>query len=178
MVPARASTPLLIVFMDLTRFNAQGLKTADDVVADTIDRYYEMTGQAVRQAGGTVVKFIGDAVLAVFPEDGVDWAAAMLLDLKDAVDQMMTQQGWECRLNAKAHFGPVMAGSFGERGAKRYDVIGANVNITARLESHGITLSAEAFRKLGPDMRTRFRKHTPPISYIRAEDPRPRAPRG
>jgi adenylate cyclase len=175
MVPARANTPLLIVFMDLTRFNAQAQQAADDALASVIDEYYELAGEAVRAAGGTVVKFIGDAVLAVFPEAGVDRAAAALFELKDDVDRLMTRHGWDSRLNVKAHFGPVIAGAFGERGAKRFDIIGRNVNITARLESHGITLSAEAFRQLSAEMRTRLKKHTPPISYIRAEDPRPRA---
>jgi len=46
------------------------------------------------------------------------------------------------------------------------------VNTTATLEGSGVTLSVSAFRKLGPELRRRFRKHTPPITYIRLEDPR------
>src|SRR2546430_11863176 len=49
--------------------------------------------------------------------------------------------------------------------------LGKTVNVAARLEaSSGVALSAEAFRRLGPDVRTRFKKHTPPITYIRQED--------
>jgi hypothetical protein len=40
------------------------------------------------------------------------------------------------------------------------------------LDAPGVALSGEAFRKLGPEMRKRFKKHTPPITYIRVEDPR------
>lgn len=173
MVPSRVSTPLLLVFVDLTRFAAQALREDDADVADALDAYYERIGDAVRQAGGTVIKFIGDATLATFPESSVDSAVRMLLELKDDVDRTMAARRWECRLGAKVHFGTVVAGSFGERDAKRYDVIGSAVNTAARLESRGITLSVEAFRKLGPDLRKRFKKHTPPITYIRAEDPRP-----
>ena len=47
-----------------------------------------------------------------------------------------------------------------------------SVNTAARLDASGVTLSVEAFRKLGPELRTRFKKHTLPITYIRSEDPR------
>jgi hypothetical protein len=32
-------------------------------------------------------------------------------------------------------------------------------------------LTVEAFRKLSPPMRKRFKKHTPTVTYIRTEDP-------
>lgn len=43
----------------------------------------------------------------------------------------------------------------------------------AMLESIGITLSAEAFRKLSPELRKKFKKNTWPVTYIGLEDPRP-----
>ncbi len=166
----RSQIRLLIVFVDLTRYAAQALQTDDAVLADTIDTYYELVGGAVQAAGGTVVKFIGDAALAVFAESAVDDAVDVLLELKDEVDRLMVDRDWECRLTARAHVGAVMAGSFGERGAKRYDVIGSAVNAAARLESRGLTLSAEAFAALGPVLRGRFRHHAPSRTYVRAED--------
>lgn len=174
MAAAREPTPLLVVFMDLTRWNAEAFKRDEAVLADTIDAYYERVGAAVKSAGGTLVKFIGDAALAVFPESACDAAVAALLDLKDQVDGMMEDLGWECRLSVKVHFGTVMAGPFGVRGEKRFDIIGPVVNTTARLDSRGVTLSADAFRALDKATRTRFKKHTPPVTYIRAEDPRPK----
>lgn len=173
MITARAQTPLLVVFIDLTKFSVQAQRSEDADLMLTLDGYYELVGDAIEGAGGILVKFIGDACLAVFPEAAADACVGMLLDLKPAVDRYMEERGWECRLSAKAHFGPVIAGPFGARNAKRFDVLGSTVNTTARLEARGVTISAEAFRKLRPDTRARFRKHTPPIIYIRAEDPRP-----
>jgi class 3 adenylate cyclase len=173
----RAPTPLLIVFLDLTRFAAQSQRVEDVELADTIDDYYEHVATAIHDAGGTTVKFIGDATLAVFPEDAVDAGAQMMLDLKESVDRMMTARGWECRLNAKAHFGSAIAGDFGSSGRKSFDVIGQAVNTAAVLQSSGVTLSTDAFRKLSPEMRKHFRKHTPPVTYIRLDDPRPGARR-
>ena len=67
----------------------------------------------------------------------------------------------------------MVAGPFGRDGDKRYDVIGKTVNVAATLEATGVALSVAAFRKLGPELRRRFKKHTPPISYIDASDSRP-----
>ena len=168
----RAEVPLLIAFADLTRFAAQSQRTGDVELADTIDAYYEHVGAAVQGSGGTVVKFLGDAALITFPESEVDRGVEALLALKDSVDALMARRGWGCRLAVKAHFGTAVAGPFGAAGAKRHDLIGRAVNIAATLEGSGVTLSVEAFRKLGPGVRARFRKHTPPITYIRIEDPR------
>ena len=174
MAETRIETPLLIAFLDLTRFFAQSQRADDAEIAETLDAFYEHVAAAVGAAGGTVVKFIGDAALVVFPEAGVDRGVEALLDLKDSVDDLMTRRGWQCRLTVKAHFGPVVAGPYGAAGAQRYDVLGRAVNVTAGLEGSGVTLSVEAFRRLGADLRPSFKKHTPPITYIRLQDMRVR----
>ena len=170
----RAETPLLIGFVDLTRFFVQSQRVDDVELADTIDDYYRRIAAGVAPAGGRVVKFIGDAALVVFPEKEVDRGVEALLELKDAIDRFMQARGWDCRLTVKAHFGTAVAGPFGPPGAERFDVIGKAVNTAAALDGHGVTLSVAAFRKLSPELRPRFKKHTPPVSYIRIEDRRPK----
>jgi adenylate cyclase len=165
-------TSLLLAFVDLTRFASQSQRVDDAELADTIDAYYEHVGASVEEAGGRVVKFVGDGALIVFEEDRVDRGVEMLLGLKESTDRLMAQRGWECRLVAKAHFGTAIAGRFGVAGDKRHDVIGKAVNTTVALDGSGVTLSVAAFRKLNPALRQRFKKHTPPVSYIRTEDPR------
>ena len=172
MAEIRSETPLLVVFVDLTRFGAQSQRVDDVELADALDAYYEQIGAAVQDAGGRLVKFVGDGAVIVFAEDRVDRGVEMLLALKEAVDRSMAQRGWECRLIAKAHFGTAVTGPFGLAGDKRHDVIGKTVNIAAMLDSTGVTLSVAAFRRLSPALRRRFKKHTPPITYIRLEDPR------
>jgi len=167
-MPDFAEVPLVVAFTDFTRFAAQVERLEDLEVARVMAAWYELAESRIRAAGGRVVKFIGDAMLAVFPAEAADRGVLALLDLKDASDRFMADSGWECRLMAKAHFGPVAAGHYGEE--RRYDIFGKTVNIAARLESAGLALSAEAFRQLDPESRQRFKKHTPPITYIRQED--------
>ena len=158
----RTEVSLLIAFVDLARFAAQSQRVDDLELANGLDAYYEHLGVAVLSAGGTIVKFVGDAALMVFPEAAVDRGVATILALKQSVDGLMTDLGWECRFTAKVHFGTVIAGPFGLSNGKQFDIIGKAVNTAATLDAPGVTLSVEAFRKLGRDLRTRFKKHTPP----------------
>lgn len=61
----------------------------------------------------------------------------------------------------KAHFGPVMAGPIGIRNDKHLDVFGETVNIAAMLKANGIAITPQVFRKLEPETRKLFKKHTP-----------------
>lgn len=170
MPDSRSEVPLLIAFVDLTRFAAQTERVNDLELAEAIDAYYERVAALTARAGGTLVKFIGDGGLLVFPEAAVDSGVKALLDLKDEIDSLMAARGWECRLTARAHFGTVVAGPFGAAGSKRFDVLGKAVNQAAMLPSTGVTLSAAAFAKLGPELRQRFKEHAPPATYLRVED--------
>jgi adenylate cyclase len=170
-VAARTSRELLICFLDLSTYTLDARRTADDGrLAGIIDGYYERVAASTHAGGGTVVKFIGDGALLVFPPERADDAVTALLDLKAGTDAWLAGMGWESRLVVKAHAGPVVAGPFGARDDKRFDVLGDEVNVAARLQTRTLAISAQAFRLLSPDLRKRFKKHTPPITYIRVEE--------
>jgi class 3 adenylate cyclase len=173
----RAEVPLLVAFLDLTGFSAQAARVGDDEVAAVLDGWYEQVAAAVGAAGGHVVKFMGDAALIVFDTTLADRGVIAVLGLKDAGDRYFAERGWPCRVHGKVHHGAVVAGPFGAAGAKRFDVLGRNVNTTAMLDSTGIALTVEAFRTLSPELRRRFKKHTWPVTYIRVEDPHRFRPR-
>jgi adenylate cyclase len=170
---APTETPLLIAFADLTRFMLNCERTPDLELARLMDELYVRVGEKIAAAGGAVVKFIGDAALVVFPESRVDEGVAALLELKDETDVWLAKRGWDSRLVVKAHFGTAVAGSYGPRDLQRFDVIGRDVNLAATIETRSFGLSAQAFRKLSPETRKRFKKHTPPITYIPLDSARP-----
>ncbi|MBI2923645.1 MAG: adenylate/guanylate cyclase domain-containing protein [Planctomycetes bacterium] len=171
--PARRETPLLIAFADITRFMVNSQRTPDDELAELVNAYYCRAASIVSGSGGRVVKFMGDAILAVWPEEKAGEGIEALAALKADTDASFARQGWDSRLVVKAHFGTAVAGPFGPKGDERYDLIGNAVNIAATLPARTFALSLDAFRKLSPEARKRFKKHTPPVVYIPAEDPRP-----
>ncbi len=173
-VAARAERHLLICFLDLSTYTLDARRTADDSrLAGIVDGYYERVAERTRSAGGTVVKFIGDGALLVFPIARADDAVVALLELKADTDAWLESVRWESRLVVKAHAGTVVSGPFGASDDKRFDVLGDEVNVTARLQTRALAISAEAFRLLSPAVRKRFKKHTPPITYIPVEDRHP-----
>jgi adenylate cyclase len=168
---SRVEQAVLIVFADLTRFMVNARNTPDAVLADLLDAYYRHAEGLVSVAGGRVVKFMGDAFLAVWPEVRAGSGAEALLVLKRDVDAWWAARGWDSRVVLKAHFGRAVVGPFGADA--RFDVIGNEVNIAATLPARTVSLSAEAFRRLEGDKRRAFRKHTAPVVYIPTDDLRP-----
>lgn len=168
---ARTEKALLIVFADLTRFMVNSRGTPDAALAEMLDGYYRHAEGAVAAAGGRMVKFMGDAFLAIWPEERAGTGVVALPGLKRDIDAWWTERGWDSRLVVKAHFGRVVAGPFGAE--ERFDVIGNEVNVAATLPARTVSLSADAFRCLESGERKAFKKHTPPVVYIPVHDPRP-----
>lgn len=168
---ARVEQPVLIVFADLTRFMANSRSAGDAALAELLDGYYRHAEGLVAAAGGRVVKFMGDAFLAVWPEAGAGGGVEALPALKRDIDSWWGAKGWDSRVVFKAHFGSAVIGPFGADA--RFDVIGNEVNVAATLPARTVSLSAEAFRRLENGKRRAFRKHSAPVVYIPVDDPRP-----
>jgi len=168
---SRVEQAVLIVFADLTRFMVNSRSTPDAALAELLDGYYRHAEDLVSAAGGCVVKFMGDAFLAIWPEGAAGDGVEALPVLKRDVDAWWAAKGWDSRVVLKAHFGRAVVGPFGTDA--RFDVIGNEVNVAATLPARTVSLSAEAFRCLESEKRRAFRKHTAPVVYIPVDDPRP-----
>jgi class 3 adenylate cyclase len=160
----RAET-LGVAFFDLSRMSEWSSSEADTRVASFFQAFYELAAGHVEPAGGRIVKFMGDAGLAVFPTEAAEGVIFALCELTAAARARAREFGLDTYLNVSVHVGPVLAGSFGPEGAERFDVVGKTVNIAARLGRRGVTLSPQAFRCLGAEARKRFQKITPPVTY-------------
>ncbi len=157
---------LLISFFDLTNFvKISGERTSPELFG-LLSEFYELAGDIIEAAGGKVIKFIGDAGLAIFPEAMADNGVLALMELKMRSEAFFASRKVNTRLIVKIHFGSAACGPLGVSGDKRLDVIGESVNTAATLASKGFAISPQAFRKLSAETRKRFRKHTPPIVYI------------
>jgi adenylate cyclase len=159
------SETLGVAFFDLSRIGEWSSSAEDAHVAGFLQAFYELSAGRIGPAGGRIVKFMGDAGLAAFPTDAAEAVIFALCDLARDARALGRQFGLDTYLNVNVHVGEVLAGSFGPAGAERFDVIGKAVNVAARLGRRGVTLSAQAFRCLGPEARKRFEKYTPPVTY-------------
>lgn len=110
-----------------------------------INDYFDCTAGAVVDHGGEVLKFIGDAVMAIFPVDsktrpGVDMCRAAISAARDAFDRAAARQdpedGRKTAINfgVSLHLGQVMYGNVGTERRLDFTVIGPAVNQVTRLE--------------------------------------------
>ena len=157
---------LLVVFTDLSNFFTVFSNKPESEMFCYLSLFYEITGDCVEEGGGRVVKFEGDSALIVFPEEHLDKGIGALFKMKSAVDKLNQELDYKSQLKVQGHFGSVLTGNLGTRKAKHYDIAGNTVMIAARIKSAGFAISPETFRKLKPETRKLFKKHTPPITYI------------
>ncbi len=113
---------------------------------DTLNAYFDVTGGAVHDAGGEILSFIGDALLAIFPTDGTKRGAAQAT--KRAYAAALDARSRLRTLNAgrtsrkqdiiaygtALHLGEVMYGNVGIPERLTFSVFGSAINEVARLE--------------------------------------------
>lgn len=139
-----AEREIAILFADLrsfTKFSEQ--KLPYDVVF-VINQYFRHMGAAVEQAGGSLDKFIGDGVMALFgiengPEEGARKALQAARLMAIALEEMNTNLQNDLpnpfRLGIGIHIGEAIVGEMGYREAISITAIGDAVNTASRLET-------------------------------------------
>ena len=142
---------------------ADGLPEAAFI--DHLNRYFACAAGAVLDHGGEVLRFIGDAVLAIFPTDGTGGAerAARLAvaaahDACGRVDRANAERAEdvpEIAFGLALHVGEVMYGNIGVPERLEFSVIGRAANEVARLEGLSKTLghrvlASDALRAIAP----------------------------
>src|SRR6185295_590711 len=82
-----------VLFADLVGFTPFAEERDSEEVRDTLTRYFELATDVITRYGGTVEKFIGDAVMAVWGaptarEDDAERSVRAALELVDAITQL------------------------------------------------------------------------------------------
>ncbi len=136
-----------ILFCDLRGFTRMAEGASPEEVVAHLNRFFSVTTAWVRECGGFVDKFIGDAVLAVFglfdesDQEGAAAAAAALACALALPDKLRARTGnevsdaeWSFEVTMGVHCGPVLAGAIGAADRHEFTVIGDTVNVAARLQ--------------------------------------------
>jgi len=130
-----------IWFCDLRNFTAISDRTAPERVVELLDAYFDRVAGVIVLHGGEVLKFIGDAIMAIFPI-GDDARAACESALQAAEDGLAALEQLNRERDAEPvlsigialHVGDVMYGNVGSRERLDFTVISSAVNETSRLE--------------------------------------------
>ena len=134
-----------ILFADVVGFTPRCESWSPEEVAAFLNQFFSLAAAAIFEYGGTLDKFIGDAVMAFFgaplpQEDHAERAVRSALDLSRAVGRWNRQRvvdGLEpVEIRIAIHSGPVVVGDIGSESRVDYTVLGNTVNVAARLEEY------------------------------------------
>ena len=126
-----------VLFADLVGFTTLSESRDPEVVRDLLSRYFETARRIIDSYGGTVEKFIGDAVMAVWGaptayEDDAERAVRSALDLVAAVEAIGEEIGAELRVRAGVLSGEAAV----TLGATNQGMVAGDlVNTASRLQS-------------------------------------------
>lgn len=152
-VPALEQRDAAVMFVDLRSFSRFSETVETREVAIMLSEYRELVVSTVFGWGGTVDKFIGDGVMAVFGHpraalDDGERALRCALELSDRLAtwaQTRRRDGRHClEAGIGVHYGPVMAGILSSGGHHEFSVFGDAVNVAERLERASKILDASA----------------------------------
>ncbi len=128
------------VFADLRGFTGFSERSTPEEIVAMLNRYFEVAAGVILAEGGTVVQFVGDAIMALFnaPARQPDHplrAARAALALQERVEGLATShEGWP-RFRVGINTGPALVGNIGSEELRNFNAMGDAVNVAARLES-------------------------------------------
>jgi adenylate cyclase len=133
-----------ILFSDIRKFTtlSEGLSPRELVA--TLNEYFTGMVDVIFERGGTLDKFIGDALMAVFgapfategdPEHAVAAAIEMIRRLDDLNRRWVKRSRLPLDVGVGLNTGEVVAGTIGSPKRMDYTVIGDHVNLAARIEA-------------------------------------------
>ena len=140
-----------VLFSDIVGFTRMSNILQSSRIAELLNEYLAEMTRAIFANGGTVDKFVGDAVMAIYgspeeltPEEQVRRAVASAQAMLEALDRLNGR--WQSmrligdngvppvRFRCGIHQGNAVVGMFGSPERSDYTAIGPSVNIAARLE--------------------------------------------
>ncbi|MEG4247119.1 adenylate/guanylate cyclase domain-containing protein [Microcoleus sp. Pol10D4] len=141
------SKEMAIMFSDMRSFTTMAEQMTPQENFDFINNYLQQVSPEIRKHNGFIVKYIGDGVMAVFP-DGVDdaiQAGIVKLEQLQKYNQSRKINGdIPLKIGIGIHVGDTMVGIIGDANRMQADAISDHVNLTARLEGltkyYGVSL--------------------------------------
>lgn len=126
---------MTILFLDIRSFTALSETMAPKENFDFLNDFYMQVSPVIGQFNGYIDKYIGDALMALFPISPQD-ALGAAIEMMKQIDTFNRESGYApVRAGVGIHTGEVMLGTIGYRDYMQGTVIGDSVNLAARMEN-------------------------------------------
>jgi adenylate cyclase len=135
---------ITVLFCDIRGFTSIAERLPPESIVALLNNYFDRMVDIIFSHGGTIDKFIGDGLMAIFgaPQDDPyqeQHAIAAAIDMRAALQEMSAgvqeTYGVDLRIGVGIHSGPAVVGNIGSSKRMDYTAIGDTVNLAARLES-------------------------------------------
>ena len=155
--------PITILFSDIRGFTSMAESMGPDAIAQLLTEYFSEMVEIVFEHGGTLDKFVGDAIMALWgapiahaddPDRALRAAVAMQRGVARLNQQWALAGRPEIGVGIGINYGEVFAGNIGSHRRLEYTVIGDAVNVASRLCSEagpGEILVSEALCQVVKD---------------------------
>jgi adenylate cyclase len=130
-----------ILFCDIRGFTALSEKLGAEGIVPIVNQVFDIVGDCVTRNDGEILKFIGDAVLSVFPTDDLanchSTASSMILAVRESIEGVQAlakELGLPLAIGFGGHIGDVLYGNIGTESRFDFTIMGPAVNLASRLE--------------------------------------------
>ena len=162
------SREITILFSDIRGFTTLSESRSPEAVLDLLNRYFDKQVEVIFRHGGTIDKFIGDAIMAFWgapldDEHQAEHAIEAALEMAAVVDKFRAELGDDLAdfdIGIGLHTGPAVVGFIGSENRLEYTAIGDAVNLASRLEGQTkgrarILVSDDTRRRAGEGIKYR-----------------------
>ena len=138
---------IAVLMCDLRGFSAKAEELPPDELMVLLNRFFGAMVEVIARYKGTVIEFMGDAILAIFgapveneryAESAVAAAISMQNAMKDINAFCEERKMFQLEMGVGVHCGEAFVGNVGTEKMMRYNVIGRVVNECSRIESCSI----------------------------------------
>ena len=148
-----------IMFADISGFTAMSEDLDPELVRDLMNDCFDNIVPIITQYGGTIDKFMGDGIMALFGapvshEDDAERAIHAAIGMRDALKLYSAEKQIDLGIHFGINTGLVVTGAVGARNHQSYSVMGDAVNFASRLEhlsERGEILVGETTQRLTKD---------------------------
>jgi len=128
---------MTVMFSDIRSFTTLSEEMSPQETFDFINGYLKQVSPIIRKHNGFIDKYIGDGIMALFPqssEDAVQCAIAMQKTVSAYNQELQKQGKLPINIGIGLHTGTLMLGTIGEQERMESTVIADAVNLASRLE--------------------------------------------
>lgn len=135
---AGIETVVTALFCDICGFTGIASQLPPRAVLELLNTYFPIISQIVQRHGGTLEKYIGDAILAIWGaphahDDDVIRALTAAVEIQKAVRELAITHAPALEVHIGLNSGPAVAGNIGAEALSQFVIVGDTTNLTSRI---------------------------------------------